>query len=306
MRAAGVQAIARTEDISVMGLVEVLRRIGPIRRARRALADTIAEGADAFVGIDAPDLHLPMARVARAHGMSAIGYVSPQVWAWRPRRAQSIAQSLDRLMCLFSFEPALYGSFPAEWVGHPVRDRFRHIQRGPIDPHSYALLPGSREQERRRMMGPFLATAAQLRQQDPEATFLLIGPAPEWVELPPWIRPVATVEDAAGVRAALTKAGTVTLELAVLGIPMVVAHRVHPLTHALGRLLVRGIRHIAMPNILAQKAVVPEFIQRLQPEQLAKALVHLPETQELRLDVLGPPGAADRAATAVRRAIQTP
>ncbi len=306
MRAAGVEAIARTEDISVMGLVEVFRRLGAIRRARRALADTVAQGADAFVGIDAPDLHLPIARIARSHNIPAIGYVSPQVWAWRPKRAHSIAQSLDRLMCLFSFEPPLYGDFPAEWVGHPVRDRFSHLHRGAVDPHCYALMPGSRDQERRRMMGPFLAAAAQIRRQDPEATFLLVGPAPDKTVLPPWVRSISALEDALHVRAALTKAGTVTLELAVMGIPMVVAHRVHPLTHALGRMLVRGIRHIAMPNILAQETVVPEFVQRLRPDQLAHSLVNLPARQKLKLDELGPSGASDRAAHAVRSVIEAP
>jgi lipid-A-disaccharide synthase len=97
----------------------------------------------------------------------------------------------------------------------------------------------------------------------------------------------------------------VTLELAVMGVPQVVAHRVHPVTHALGRTLVRGIRHIAMPNVLADAPCVPEFVQRIDPDTLAQAVCSLPPEQPVPLSALGLPGGAGRAAAALSRAVRT-
>lgn len=300
MRAAGVEAIANTEDISVMGLFELLTRLPAIRHARRTLNDALVEGADVFIGIDSPDLHQPLGRVAKALGIPAVGYVSPQLWAWRPNRAPAIAKCWDTLLCLFAFEPPLYGDFQAQWVGHPVRTRFAKRDSARVQAHTYALLPGSRAQERRRMLGPFLNVAREVRRRDPKAQFLLVSPTALGQALPEWVVQVPNVQAVAHARAALSKAGTVSLELAVLGVPMVIAHRVHPLTYVLGRMLVRGIGHIAMPNILAKTTVVPEFVQRLPVDGLADALLALPYTQNIPLDALGPAGASGRAASAVR------
>jgi len=150
----------------------------------------------------------------------------------------------------------------------------------------------------------FLKAAALIREKQPDARFLLIGPPPE--EIPPsWIIPTPSIEDAATARGALTKAGTVTLELAVMGVPQVVAHRVHPVTYGLGRMLVRGIDHIAMPNILADTPCVPEFIQQIDPSALADAVLSLPAVQPVGLEALGEPGAAQRAADLVAQAVGT-
>ena len=313
MRAAGVEPVARVEEVAVMGLAEVLGRLGAIRRARRAMEAAIDAGADALVVVDAPDLHLPLARRARARGIPAIGYVSPQVWAWRPGRVDGIAASLDALLCLFDFEPALYAEAARRhgtrvlWVGHPVVDRLRRRQR--VDPHLWGLLPGSRPQELRRHLRPFLAAAGRLRAARPRACFRLVlptgTPAPA---LPPGVEVVRDVEALAEARGALTKSGTVTLELARMGVPAVVAHRVHPVTWVLGRLLVRNVRHLAMPNVLADRAgrppPMPEHLQRFTPDDLARALLALPERQPVDLSALGEPGAAGRAAAALRAIVE--
>jgi lipid-A-disaccharide synthase len=300
MRAAGVEALARTEDLCVMGAVELLGHLGVIRRAQATMVAAMDEGADGIILIDAPDLHLPLARAARQRGIVAIGYVSPQVWAWRPGRTQAIAGALDHLLCLFDFEPALYPDLDATWVGHPVVDRLP--ARGEVDDNLFALLPGSRAQELDRLRPLFLDVADRIRRTRPEARFLLIGPPP--AEIPPsWITPTPDIADAACARGALTKAGTVTLELAVMGVPQVVAHRVHPLTYGLGRMLVRGIKHIAMPNILASESCVPEYLQHLNPDVLAAAVCELPQTQPVPLGALGRSGAAARAAAEVVRAM---
>jgi lipid-A-disaccharide synthase len=303
MRAAGVTALARTEDLSVMGVVEVLGHLGTIRRIQAKMISAMDEGADAIVLIDAPDLHLPLGRAAQARDLVAIGYVSPQIWAWRPGRSRDISKVLDQLLCLFDFEPELYPDLNTTWVGHPVLDRLPARQ--PVDANLFALLPGSRQQEIDRLRPIFLETAARIRAHRPSAHFLLIGPPPP-EPLPPWIQATPSIAEAAHARAALTKAGTVTLELAVMGVPQVVAHQVHPVTYGLGRLLVRGIHHIAMPNILAKRLCIPEFLQQLSPDELAVAVLELPEVQPVELGALGAPGASARAAAAVARAVGAP
>lgn len=308
MRAAGVEPIFPAEALGVMGASELLGRLGALWRARRALERALDEGADAFVGVDSPDLHLPLARRARARGVPAVGYVAPQVWAWRPGRARRVAASLDRLLCLFPFEPALFPGLDARWVGHPAPDRVAPRDPSVVDPALYALLPGSRRQELSRHLPLFLATAELLRARAagaPLPRFLLLLPPelPTPPALPAHVRRVGSLAEIGAARAALTKSGTVTLELAVLGLPQVVAHRVSPLTYALGRWLVRGVRHIALPNILAERAglpaPVPEHVQASDPARLAEALLALPERQPIPLADLGAPGQAARAAAAV-------
>lgn len=299
MRAAGVLPVAHTEDLSVMGLVEVLRHLPRVQGARAIASAGLARGADVFIGIDAPDFHLPLAEQARALGIPAVGYVSPQVWAWRRGRVRTIAERLDLLMCLFAFEPALYPPpLDARWVGHPVRDRLP--PRAAVDRDLFGLLPGSRPQELARMLSDFLAAAALIRARQPGARFLLpmqadlaasLPPLPDYIERTP-----PGVEHLRAARAALTKSGTVTLELATLGVPQVVAHRVHPLTYVVGRRIVRGIRHLSLPNILADRAVVPEFVQHFTPAELADAVLALPDHQPVDLSALGQGGASARAA----------
>jgi lipid-A-disaccharide synthase len=303
MREAGCEPVAKMEDVCAMGLAEVLGKLGPIKQARAAMRCSIDEGADALVVVDAPDLHLPLARRATKRGIPAIGYVSPQIWAWRSGRARHIASSLDALLCLFEFEPALYRQtgLDVRWTGHPLVDRMP--ARGPVDPQLFGLLPGSRDQELSRLLRPFLATATVLREQQPEARFRLVGEEARVraiTALPDWVEVVPDIQSLSGARGALSKSGTVTLELALMGVPMVVAHRVHPLTYWLGRALVRGVSHISLPNVLAGEEVVPEYIQHFHPETLAEELAGLPQSQALALSAVGDGGASARAAAAVQ------
>jgi lipid-A-disaccharide synthase len=297
MRAAGVEPLARMEPMCAMGVVEVVQRLPAIRSTQRALRAGLEQKPDALLVIDAPDLHLPLARYARAKGIPAIGWVSPQVWAWRPGRARTVCDSLDHLLCLFDFEPPLFDQLDAHWVGHPVIDRC--TPRTSVDPHLIGLTPGSRQTEVERIWPHFVAAATEIRRREPQTRFCVVSPV-ESLETPLWIERGTSVNDLSRARAVLTKSGTITLELAVMGIPQVVAHRVHPITYGLGRHLVQGIRHIAMPNILAGKEVVPEFIQTLDPVALADAILGLPEAQDIDLSALGTPGAINRTANHVR------
>lgn len=312
-----VAELAPVEDISVMGLAEVLRHLPRVRRARGALAKAIDQGADALLLVDAPDLNLPLAARARARGIPVVGLVSPQVWAWRRSRVHTVARRFSRLCCLFDFEPALYREvqapgFEAVFTGHPVLDRLPRRNPDDVDPHLFALLPGSRAQERRRHLGPFLRAAERVRALRQGARFLLAGPSPP-PDLPEWVQPVADVAALSRCRAALCKSGTITLELAVLGLPMVVAHKVHPLTWWIGRALVRDVHHLAMPNVLADLAaggrapeVVPEQLQDLDPDRLARALLALPDQQPIDLSALGTPGAAARMAAILAAVLGSP
>ncbi|MAY80248.1 MAG: lipid-A-disaccharide synthase [Deltaproteobacteria bacterium] len=301
MRDAGVQALANMEDVCGMGFVEVLRKLGAIQHTRATLCGALDDSVDAVVLIDAPDLHLPIGKVSRSMGIRTIGWVSPQVWAWRPGRVEGISASLDHLLCLFDFEPELYPDLDTQWVGHPVMDRIQ--PRTNVDSTLIGLAPGSREQETDRLLPIFIQTAEELRSSDPNLQFRLVSPVSK-LTLPDWIERGPDIQSLSSARAVLTKSGTVTLELAVMGVPQVVAHQVHPITYWLGRRLVRGIQHIAMPNILAKDQVVPEFVQNLKPHVLADALQGLPEHQAVNLSALGDPGATRRTADIIHAWIQ--
>ncbi|MBM4367479.1 MAG: lipid-A-disaccharide synthase [Deltaproteobacteria bacterium] len=278
-----------------MGLWEVLAHLGSIRRQRAALLDHL-DGVDALVCIDAPDFHMPVATRARRAGLRTVGWVSPQLWAWRPGRRHAVALAYDTLLCLFDFEPALYAGtgLDARFVGHPAVDRLvkRRAEAGVV-----AIFPGSRESELSRHLQPFLEATRGYR-----TVLVAEGSASLRARLrpDPRVHVVSPEEAMARCERALSKSGTVTLELALNGVPAVVAHRVHPLTYAAGRLLVRGIRFLALPNLLSDRAVYREFVQSFSAEALRDALGAAvePPSAELRARV-GPPGVVDRVAAAI-------
>lgn len=293
-RAAGLRPVAELAP-PAMGVVEVVRHLGAIRRQRAALVEAArTQRPDVLVCVDAPDFHLPVAAAARAAGVRTVGLVSPQLWAWRPGRKTKVAAAYDQLWCLFAFEPPLYAGtgLDARFLGHPAVDRV-----GPRrpEPGTVAIFPGSRGAELQRLLPPFLeATRGWPR--------VLVAEAPGVdlrTRLPgdPRLAVVPAAEAMARAERALSKSGTVTLELALHGVPTVVAHRVHPLTYAIGRLLVRGIRFLALPNLLADREVVREFVQDFTPEALTAALHQAtpPPAAELAA-LVGPPGVLDRAA----------
>lgn len=281
----------------VMGLVEVLKHLGELRANTAAMRRAIDEKPDLLLVIDAPDFNLPLARYAKSKGVKVCGYVSPQLWAWRSGRAPEIARSMDRLLCLFPFEPAFFTphGLDARWVGHPAVDRVGPSAR---EPGVVAIFPGSRRSELRRLLVPFLAAVEGAREVLlPLATNL---GRDDLGDLPANVRVCTSDEALARADRALSKSGTSTLEIALAGIPMVVAHRVHPLTYWIGRALVRGVKHLALPNILLGCEAIREYVQFFTVDELRLSLrgAEPPPTAELKAK-LGEPGVAGRAAELV-------
>ena len=307
MAAAGLASLFPMSDIAVMGLWPVLERLPLIlRRIRETAEAAIASRPDLLVLIDSPDFcHRVAKRVKKTHpDQKIVLYVSPTVWAWRPGRARKIAAFTDRLLALLPFEPAAHrilGGPPTVYVGHPFLARLAEVR--PPQPRSAPLdagrrpvvvvLPGSRRSEVTRLMEPFGGALGRL--VDAVGPVEVILPAVDHVRaeiearLETWpVKPTIVSGEAARfaafVRAdaALAASGTVTLELAFAGVPMVAAYRLD----ALGRLIKRfldvpaplrellPVRSALLPNLVVGEKVVPEFIDEdCRPDALADALV---------------------------------
>ena len=286
MQAAGVIPWYGLESLNVMGLSEVIGHLPRLLRLRRAFRQRCLDWqANAFVGIDAPDFNLGLARQLRAEGITAIHYVSPSVWAWRSYRVKRIARSLDLLLTLFPFEPAIYAphGLDARFVGHHLADELSDVPERaharaalsmPEAARVIALLPGSRRGEIDRHAGLLAETAANLRQQQPDLKLILLlasdahrerieglcGPALQSAEVE-----IICGQTRTGLRAAdlaIAASGTVTLEAFLLGCPLVVYYRLAPSTYWLARALrLVKSRYISLPNILENRALVPERLQ---------------------------------------------
>ncbi|NBB93428.1 MAG: lipid-A-disaccharide synthase [Gammaproteobacteria bacterium] len=295
MRSAGVEPWFDLDELNVMGLTEVLRHLPRLVRLRRSLIERIvAWQPDVFVGIDAPDFNLGLARRLRARGITTVQYVAPTVWAWRAGRAAGVARSVDLLLTLFPFEPALFRAhgLASRFVGHPLADEIAATglaRVGEPDSHGkrpprIVLLPGSRRGEIERHASLLADTAAWLRQRRPELELRVLLARRAHGELleslvGEKLRQAgvgvvcgATREGLGSADAAISASGTATLEAFLLACPLVVYYRLAPATYWLlrGLRLVRS-RFIALPNILQGRSVVPEFVQReARPETLGR------------------------------------
>jgi lipid-A-disaccharide synthase len=335
MAAAGVELLADMERISVVGLTEVLGRLGEILAVRRRLAARLAGGSGApppslFIPVDFPGLNLRLARTAHQHGVPVVYFISPQLWAWGMGRLALIRRVVRRMLVLFDFEVALYGpaGVPVTHVGHPLveqvaevpaRDAARAAHGLGTAELALVLQPGSRRGEVARLLPPLLAVAAALRREIEDLrVFVRMG---RGLDRKLFARAAAAAgvaaelvpdADAAIVRAAdlaLVAAGTATLETALLGTPMLIVYRVTPLTYMIARRLVR-IGSIGLVNVVAGQPIVPEFVQGAftVPAVAAAAarLLQDPAAREAQRVAfralaprLGPPGAAARAAAAI-------
>lgn len=291
----GLHSLFPMERLSVMGFSEPLGRLPELLRMRRRLVTCfLRRPPDLFLGIDSPAFNLPLARRLRRAGIPTAHMVSPSVWAWRPGRIRRIGQSVDLMLCLFPFEPPLYtaSGIRAHFVGHPLaneiadcpdRSAARKCLGLPDGARVLALLPGSRASEVRQLAPTFLEVARRLLAQRPELHLVMPVPndacrialaplLPAYAELPMKVvdNDAQTALTAADV--ALVASGTATLESALLQRPMVVAYRMRALSAFLVSRLLRT-EHVALPNILAGRQIVPELLQgAMTPRALSAAL----------------------------------
>lgn len=295
MIAAGCEPWYRSEEIAVMGFFEVLPHLRRILALRRDLIERIrSSGVDVFIGIDAQDFNRPAATALKRAGIATVQYVSPQVWAWRQSRVATIRDSVDLVLCVLPFEPKFYETHGvnAQFIGHPLADAIpERLDKGeargklglPQDKPVLAVLPGSRRSEIGRLSAPFMETAAWLVRRMPELVVTVALASDQAGEqfraatagidlgdarlVPNRARDVMAAADVV-----LTASGTASLEALLIKRPMVVAYKMVPLSYWLVRRLgVSRLPHFSLPNLLAGRELVPEFVQ-----------------EQVRADVLGP------------------
>ncbi|MEK8079742.1 lipid-A-disaccharide synthase [Pseudomonas sp. XK-1] len=297
MQAQGLNPYFPMERLSVMGLVEVLGRLPELLARRRKLVKTlIAAKPDVFIGIDAPDFNLGLELKLRRAGIKTVHYVSPSVWAWRQKRVLKIREACDLMLCLFPFEAQFYDAHqvPVRFVGHPLADTIpvmadraaaREALDLPQDGAVVALMPGSRGGEVARLGSLFLDAAVRLRTLRPGIRFVLPCASPQrrvqleqmlvGRDLPLTLLDGRSHEALAACDAVLIASGTATLEALLYKRPMVVAYKVAPMTYRILKRLVTS-DYISLPNLLAERLLVPEMIQdAATPEALAQLLAPL-------------------------------
>ena len=325
MLEAGVENSFDLTADAVIGL-DMFKKLLHFRRRISELTQLAAkQKPELIVLVDFQLFNATLARsIRKALGKAPkiVQFVSPQVWASRPGRAERMARTLDLLLCLFPFEKEWYAKrmprFHVKWVGHPIMERYSGGGREEGPDPTIVLLPGSRQGELKRHL-PVVLEAAERIAAKQTVRFKLVATTEEMAaharELA--AKQAAKIEVQIGnleealstATIALAKTGTVTLECAWFGVPTIAFYKTSALTYAIGRQIV-SVKYLAMPNILAGKELFPEFIQQnATPENIAQAALELlnyePRRKEVRaalrnvISTLGGPGATERAASAI-------
>ncbi len=304
LRALGGKALDSMDRLSVMGLVEPLKRLPALYLLRHRLLKHFTQNPpDVFIGVDAPDFNLGLELELKERGMKTVHYVSPSVWAWRAKRIHTIKKAVDLMLTLFPFEAAFYEQHqvPVFFVGHPLADQIpleidqagaRSTLNISESSKLIALLPGSRQKEIDYLAQSFIQSAVDCfkrcsKEQQRHLQFVvpLVSKAHQrildklcsrWAgEVPIRTLVSKTPEVLAAADAVLVASGTATLETMLYKKPMIVAYRMNLLTYAIARRLVT-VPFIALPNLLANEALVPEYIQeRARPALLGEALYRM-------------------------------
>jgi lipid-A-disaccharide synthase len=299
MEVAGCEVWEPSESLAVMGLFEILRDLPRLLRLRRRIQrEFLGSRPDVFVGIDAPEFNLGLARELRTAGIPTVQYVSPQVWAWRQKRVHSIHRSVDLVLCLLPFEKRFYDNrgVAAEFVGHPLADAIplrvdraqaRATLNLPSDAKVVALLPGSRRGEVTRLAADFAATARWLAKERPDLKFIAPMASSATMEIfaqalrrsAPEV-PVRLIDGQAqsaliAADVVLVASGTASLEAALCKRPMVVVYRLGAMSAWLIRRmnLVKS-KFFSQPNLLADRRLVGEYFQeQIVPESIGAELL---------------------------------
>jgi len=336
MLAQGFHSYFPQDRLAVMGIIEPLKRIFELLRIRKFLRDHfIANPPSVFIGIDSPDFNLSLEESLKETGIKTVHYVSPSVWAWRQKRVLKVKKAVDLILTLLPFEASFYQEHqvPVEFVGHHLADEIPFVQDKvtarktlglPESGRIVALLPGSRSSEVERMAGLFMRAAVCCLEQDPQLHFII--PAAnsdryrqlhielsDYVDFPFTLFNGHSQDCMTAADVVLVASGTVTLEAMLLKKPMVVAYKMSPLTFKVLSWLVKA-PFISLPNLLAQKLLVPELLQdQATPHSLCNAVMHYfenpDETAQLIQEFNGmhsilKRNASERAAEAIAKLIK--
>lgn len=293
MQAAGCHNLFDIERLSVMGLIEPLKRLPDLIKLRRDLYQHFTtHRPDLFIGIDAPDFNLGLELKLRQTGIPVVHYVSPSVWAWRQGRIHKIKKAVNLMLTLFPFEAAFYEKHhvPVHYVGHPLAEQIplvpdtksaRHALGLELESPYVALLPGSRKQEIRYLAETMLLAAKRIAKERPNTKFItshinedrakafadyMKQHAPD---LPLRFFIQRTHEVMAAADVVIVTSGTATLETMLYKKPMVIVYKMSGITYQLAKWLVK-LPHIGLPNLLANERLVPELIQhQASPEAIS-------------------------------------
>lgn len=335
MRAAGVDVVTDYREVSVVGITEIFSHLPSLVRAMRHLLAEARHRKPPFsILTDFPGFHLRLARKLRPQGVRNIYYICPQFWAWRPWRVRLVRRRFAEALCIFPFEEAFFlnAGVPTKFIGHPLvgavkatESRKDFCREQKLDPGLpiVTVLPGSRHAELTQHL-PILREACTRIQSRHSAQFVVAAATPANIsELQSGWNPVLpirvvknqTYNALAAADAAIVSSGTATVEAALLDVPMVVVYRLTPLTALLAKPLVRT-KFFSMVNLIAERPVVPELIQKdFTPDRVSEEVLRLLKNpsacETLRVDLaevrqrLGPPGAVDRAADAIASLLGT-
>ena len=298
MKKAGCETLFEMEELSVMGLAEVLKHLPHLLKRRKQVIETMLEmKPDVFIGIDAPDFNLTVEEKLKANGIKTIHYVSPSVWAWRQNRVHKIKRATDLVLAFLPFEKAFYDKFdtPCRFIGHTMADaialkpnRTEACEKLGLDESKryVAILMGSRGSEIQFLAEPFLKTAQLLKEKHPDLEFLVPmvneKRQAQLEEIKAKIAPELELHILQGqarqamiaAECTLLASGTAALEAMLCKSPMVVGYKMKPLTYWLAKKLVKT-EYISLPNLLANAPLVPEMIQEeCNPDNLAWSLNH--------------------------------
>jgi len=329
MSAAGQEQLLDLSAHAVLGLAEVLKQYFKFRKFRDQILDLAKrERPDAVVLIDCSGFNLRLAPSLRRDlpGTRIVYYISPQVWASRAGRVKAMQRDIDLLLSILPFEKAWFArvapKFNVQWVGHPVLDRIRQVEVAQPNPNFVALLPGSRRTEVEKHLPELWNAALIMGRNRSDLKFILLSPNESIQKfslqmLGKFPAPNFAFEYNVGYAIshlsrcalAIVASGTASLECALVGIPQIVVYRVHPLTYAVGKRVVK-VKYLSMVNVMANEAIVPEFIQEnLEASAVAQEALELlgntprRETMKRRVaevvSTLGEPGASQRAAEAI-------
>jgi len=304
--AQGLESLFPMQELSLMGLAEVIPHLPRlIKRLRQTTATARELKPDVVVTVDAPGFTLRVAQKLRGSGIPVVHYVAPQLWAWRPGRAKKLAKAVDHVMALLPFEVPFFANYgvPCTYVGHSAIEAgagrgdgkaFRERHGLPADAPVLCVVPGSRVGEVGRILPVFAEALSMLKERYPNLHIVIPVAAAVAQEVEAmtkdWPFPVVRVTNPeerfdafAACDAAMTKSGTVTLELALAEVPMVVAYRVIPATAYLVRLMGVGVEHASLVNLLVGHGLVPELIQEeCTPEKVANAMEELFTSDDAR------------------------